>query len=150
MNRDLAHCFGDVAREVAGRLEDERWPVLTKYLKDNEITMDQLGEACKAFCEFVAGTADDPNEDMGEALTRVGWYKVPDEAQVALLSIVGTVMMGYFFRGARDVTTGFDGPCSSLGDLRRAGARTHELLTAPRWKRVWWRWFGKPKRDNRT
>ena len=146
VNRDIAHCFGGVAREVAARLEDERWPVLTAYLKEHDVTMDQLGEVCKAFCEFAAGTCDDPDEDMGDTLTRVGWWKVPEPAQVALLSIVGTVMMGYFYRGARDVTIGFDGPCASLQDLRMAGSIAHEYMMAPWWKRWWWHLFGRKKK----
>ena len=66
---------------------------------------------------------------------------------------MGTVMMGYFYRGARDVTIGYDGPCASLQDLRQAGSETYEALMtkhreaaeaaaiekAPWWKRWWLR-----------
>jgi hypothetical protein len=134
-SRDVAHCFAAIAEEVAGRLEDGRWPVLQKYLDDHGITDEQLGEACAAFCQFVVSTCDNPEEGMGDLLHRVGWHSVPEPAQVAVCSILGTVMMGCFFRGARDVTIGFEGPCADLRNLAEAGREAHEWLTMPRWKR---------------
>jgi len=135
VNRDVAHCFESIATEVAARLEDGRWPVLKRYLDEHGVTDEQLGEVCVAFCKFVLGTCDDPAEGMGELLERVGWHNVPEEAQVALCAILGTVMMGVFFRGARDVTMGFDGPCANMKHLAEAGRQAHKWLTMPRWKR---------------
>jgi hypothetical protein len=138
VNRDIAHNFGDVVREVAARLEDERWDALAAYLREHEITMDQLGEACAAFCKFVGGACDDPKENMEQVLRRCGWFDVPEEAQIALMAVLGTVLSGYFFAGVRDAAVAEDGgPSVKLRDLREAGRRAHEALTPSRLKR-WW------------
>ena len=63
-NRDIAHCFGDVVKEVAARLEDERWPELVAILSREGVSMDDLGEACQALCLFVASSTEDPEETM--------------------------------------------------------------------------------------
>ncbi len=133
--RDVAHNFGDVVREVAGRLEDNRWPIVGVILKEHKITEDQLGQACEAFCKFVASSVDVPKERMNDALARCGWYNVPEAAQVAYMAYLGTVISGYFFAGVREATLGGVGPAQNYQDLREAGGRTAKLMTAPRWRR---------------
>lgn len=141
VNRDVAHCFGDVCREAAARLEDQDWPFLKDVCARYEITQDQLGEACRAFLEFVA-TATEHREERRPALAlaRVGWLDLPDAAQFAFLAILGTVMMGYFWTGVHEATLGGEGPCRTLGDLRDAGRLTAEALMLPRWRRRLVRW----------
>ncbi len=133
--RDVAHCFGDVAREVAGRLEDGRWPVVKEICDKYGVTEDQLGLACEAFCKFVASSVEIPKERMNDALTRSGWYAVPDVAQVAYMAYLGTVVSGYFFAGVREATLGGVGPAQNYQDLREVGSRASKLMTAPRWRR---------------
>jgi hypothetical protein len=140
-NRDVAHNFSTVVGEVADRLEEERWPAITAYLKDQDVTEEQLGAACKAFIEYVAGACDSPDEKMTEVLTRVGWYKVPEPAQVAYMAYLGTVMSGVYFVGAREATLGGEGPCDNLEDLRKAGRECHKAMTVPKWRRPVYRLF---------
>lgn len=135
VNRDVAHNFGDVVREVAARLEDGRWPVVGQLLARYQISEDQLGEACKAFCTFVASAVDVPKERMNEALARSGWFHVPEAAQVAYMAYLGTVMTGYFYAGVREATLQGVGPAQTYQDLRAVGARSSKILTAPRWRR---------------
>jgi hypothetical protein len=131
----VAHCFGDVVREVAGRLEDGRWPVVNEIIAKHGVTQDQLGQACEAFCKFVASSTEIPKERMNESLARCGWFDVPEVAQVAYMAYLGTVMSGYFFAGVREATLQGVGPALTCQDLREAGARAARLMTVPRWRR---------------
>lgn len=135
--RDVAHCFGDVMREVAARLEDGKWAFLNDLLKEKGVTQDQLGLACKAACEFVATATADKKEKMGPALARAGFWDVPELANVALCAVMGTVLMGYFWVGVREATLGGKGPCLTYQDLRAAGERCHRAMTMSPWGR-WW------------
>jgi hypothetical protein len=137
VNRDVAHCFGTVMREVAARLEDDKWQVLVDYLRREKVTMDQLGAACQAAIVFVQSSTDHKKEKMGEALARSGWHAVPEPAQVALCAIMGTVLLGIFWVGVREATLGGVGPVQSLGDLQEAGARAARLVSRRPWARRW-------------
>lgn len=135
VNRDVAHNFGDVVREVAGRLEDARWPIIAEICKHYNVTEDQLGLACEAFCKFVASSVEVPKERMNEALARCGWFNVPEAAQVAYMAYLGTVMAGYFYAGVREATLAGVGPAQTYQDLREVGSRASKLLTSSRWRR---------------
>jgi len=142
-NRDVAHCFPFVAKEVAGRLEDGRWDALSEYLEEDGVTEEQLGEACMAFCQFVAGNGRNPEQTMSEALDGSGFTALPDEAQIAYMATLGAVMSGIFFHGAREATIDGEGPCSDMDELVAAGREAHQLMTRPRWRRkLAMRWRG--------
>lgn len=136
VGRDCAHNFGDVCREAARRLEDQKWPFLRRYCETFEVTPDELGAACEAFLKFAA-TATDVFEERNpdQALARVGWFAVRDEAQFAFLAIMSTVHLGYYYVGVREATMGGAGPTLGYGDLVEAGRRTSRIITAPWWRR---------------
>jgi hypothetical protein len=138
-NRDIAHCFGPVMMEVAGRLEDGKWKVLDDLLVEKGVSKDDLGKACEAFCKFVQSACDNKNEKMGECLERSGFWQVSELANVALCAYLGTVIAGIFWAGVREVTLGGRGPCNELSDLQAAGARSHALMTKTPFGRWWWR-----------
>ena len=121
VGRDVAHNFGDVMREVADRLEKGSWPALNRMLENTLVTQHDLGLACEAFCVFVMSSADHKKERMTECLARSGWDSVPEEAQVALMAVLGTVMSGYYWVGVREATLGGSGPCLTSQDLRDRG-----------------------------
>lgn len=146
VNRDIAHCFGDIMREVAARLEDERWKALADLLKEQGVTMEQLGEACKAYLLFVVSSVDDPKERMSSALSRCGWHDLPEITHIALMAIMGTVITGYFWAGAREVTLDGEGPVNQLQDLREAGREAHRVLTMSRFGRWWHRRMARIRR----
>jgi len=139
VNRDCAHNFEFVMREVAERLEDGRWVYLDALLKEKGITPDQLGQACAAACKFVHGACDNPKEKMGECLARSGFWDVPELATVALAAYVGTIMFGLFWTGAHEATLGGVGPCTDMNGLVEAGQRAHRLITLSKWRRRWQR-----------
>jgi len=145
-NRDIAHCFGDVMREVADRLEDERWEELSAILKREGVCMDDLGDACAALCVFVASSADNPKENMFDSMDRCNWFKASPGAQVAVMAILGTVVSGYFFHGVRESTLGGDGPTSTLQDLRERGEKCSHLMQMSRTRRWVTRRFSWVKR----
>lgn len=139
VNRDLAHCFADVVREVAARLDDDRWPVIGELCRANQVSDDDLAQACGAFCRFVVGACDDPRESMHTVLSRVGWFDLPSVAQVAYMAYLGTVVAGYFFAGVREATIGGQGPLLDCDDLRAFGREGYRALTRrrPWWSRLW-------------
>ena len=139
VNRDLAHNYKRILEVVAARLEDGTWEELDVHLKENDVTMDDLGEACAAFCRYVASATTDKKSSMFEGLTNAGWFECKPLAQAAYLAVVGTVVAGMAHRGIREATLGEDGPALRVGDLTEAGERCLKALRVPRWKR---RWFG--------
>ncbi len=138
--RDVAWNFRFVVEEVARRLEDGRWTELNNaVIFPNAVSSDELGQAAESFITFVAGATADPKESMKDVLDRSGFTDLCPGAQVAYMATLGVVMSGIYFRGAREVTLGGEGPCSNTADLLAAGREAHRLIAAPRWKRPWLR-----------
>jgi hypothetical protein len=135
--RDIAHAFGDIMREVAGRLEDKRWPVVDEALAKAGVTEEQLGEACKTACGFAVEAVKSPKESMEQVLVRIGWFKNPEQANMAICATIGAIVLGYAFVGMREATLGGDGPALANADLRAAGARARDAIMMPYWKRQW-------------
>lgn len=146
INRDFAHCFDQVAMEVASRLEDQRWQPLNDYLNENGITQDQLGEACRAFCDFVMKSTEDRSETMADVLKRVGWFDVPEPAQVALMAYTGQVLAGMFFKGRRDATLLDEPKMLTSEELRWAGRYSAKIISMPPWRRALYFFFRRPLR----
>lgn len=138
-NRDVAHNFRFVVTEVADRLQDNRWPELHVALGGNAPSQFDMGEAAKAFITFVAAATENPKESMLEVLERSGWRAVYSGAQVAYMAMLGTVMAGIYFNGARAATLGGQGPCDDMATLIAAGREACKLIAAPRWKRPFMR-----------
>lgn len=136
-NRDVAHNFREVVMEIADRLENERWPELKAILDREGTTMDELGKACEAYCRFVAGATHNAKESMVDVLARSGWWDVSPAAQVAYMSVLGTVISGYYFAGAREATLGGVGPTLRYEDLAARGGECARLMQLPFWRR-WW------------
>lgn len=139
VNRDVAHCFGEVVREVAARLEDRRWPILAEIQERFGVSDADLSKACEGFMLFVASAVEHPKEGMQACMRRSGYLDAPEAAQVAYMAILGTVMSGYFWAGAREATIQGQGPCNSLQDLRDYGHDASRFIMMPRWKRQWHR-----------
>ena len=141
--RDVAHCFVKVVTEVARRLEDGCWPPLDAYLKDAGMGDEEVGLACQKFVEFVI-TSQDSRETMFEALTRVGWFDVPERAQVAYMAYLGQVLTGIFFLGVHEANfQGFQSPLVDADMLAAAGHQVSKLLQLPKWKRPFYRFWAK-------
>lgn len=141
VGRDCAHNFGEVCAETARRIEEQDWPAINRMLAAAGVGDDELGEACRAFLEFVAtATADRSERQPRQVLARVGWFALSDTAQIAFLAVLGTVQMGYFFAGVREATLGGEGPLQHYPDLKTAGRQTAIALAVPRWRRRFYVW----------
>jgi hypothetical protein len=138
-NRDVAHCFGGAIDELQQRVTAMKWLALREYLKKHGVTDEELGKAVQALSTFVATATHDKKENMNGTLQRSGWYELSDPAMIAVTSLLGTILMGYFWTGAKESTIGGVGPCLEYQDLQRAGRECHHLMTMPRWKRPWYR-----------
>lgn len=139
VNRDLAHCFGTVMMEVAARIEDQRWPFLTELLRTHGVSDESLGEACAAVCRFVISTVDNPKENMHSCLARSGFFSCHEAAQVAVMAVLGTVVLGIHWVGVREATLGGVGPVLTYADLGWRGSECAKLMSMSRWRRRWLR-----------
>jgi hypothetical protein len=72
---------------------------------------------------------------MPECLERAGWFAVKPLAQVAAMSILGTVILGYHAAGVREATINGEGPAMNLQTLAERGAGVARYLAMPKWKR---------------
>jgi len=116
-SRDVAHNFGEVMELVAGRLEDHKWAELDEVLKREGITMDDLGAACGAYCEYLAYGKTEPQLGMLEGMTKSGFFDCEPAAQVAVLAMIGTCYAGIQYAGVRESTIGGEGPLESVDEL---------------------------------
>lgn len=133
--RDLTYFFPDLCKRVAKSLHEQQFPDLHRWLDSQGVTSDDLGEACRAFCEYLVTSHEVPAECPNDVLERAGWFKVKPEAQIAYMYYVGTTMAGYFFKGIRDVQElGRDAP-ASLKQLRTYGKYARMVMSMPPWRR---------------
>ena len=137
VNRDLAHNFKEVLELTAARLEDGTWPELDELLKQNDVTLDDLGEACVAFCTYVASAATDKQASMLESLTNAGWFECKTGAQAGYMAVLGTVLAGVAHRGIREATLDEEGPALKVGDLVGAGDKCLQAIRTSTWRRYW-------------
>lgn len=134
-SRDVAHNFKDVLNLVAARLEDEKWPELAELLHRENVSMDDLGEACACYCKYVASGAEDPNKPMHESLVDCGFFNCKPAAQVALMAMIGVCYAGIQHVGIREATIGGEGPLLSVQDLVKVSENLLAFTGKPRWKR---------------
>lgn len=143
--RDVAHNFQEVMNLVAGRLEDYAWPELNEVLSREGITIDDLGEACGAYCQYLASAAQEPNVSMTESLTRSGFTKCKPAAQVAVMAMLGTCYAGIQHAGIREASVGGEGPMYTVADLIIYAEKFRAQLGQSRWRRRWERLKAKIK-----
>lgn len=75
-SRDVAHNFQQVMTLVAARLEDAKWPELNEILKRENVSIDDLGDACGAYCTYIANGVNDPKLSMFESLDKSGFFQM--------------------------------------------------------------------------
>lgn len=143
VNRDVAHNFEFVVRTVADRLEDGDWGFLKEMCEQHGVTQDDLGEAARSFCLFVASATDHRGESMVAAMRRTGYYQVKEPAQVAYMAVLGTVMAGIYWTGVHEATLGGVGPCQKMQDLIAYGELSSKRMLVPRWKRWLYKLLGR-------
>jgi hypothetical protein len=135
--RDVAHNFKEVMTIVAERLETQAWPELAEVLKREDITMDDLGEACGCYCTYIASAIDEEKRgfSMIESLKASGFLDCKPAAQVAVMAMVGTAYAGIQFGGIREATIGGEGPLETIGEIKQHADRMSAYMGTPRWRR---------------
>lgn len=134
-SRDVAHNFQQVLTLVAERLEDAKWPELDEVLKREGVTVDDLGEACGAYCTYVGSAATEPQLSMFEGLTRSGFLRCKPAAQVAVLAMLGVCYAGIQHAGIREATIQKEGPLNSVADLLVYADKFRKHIGMSRWRR---------------
>lgn len=134
--RDIAYLWPSLLSTVADRLEDTHMPVLHQWLRDNSITLDDLGAAAKAYCEFINLSHQELDLGMQECLNKSGWEDVKPEAQVAYLFYAGALLTGTFFKGIRDAVPASDKrEMPVMDDLHQAARQFEAYVSMPGWQR---------------
>ena len=135
VNRDVAHNFKEVMGHVFSRLQNRLWPELESLLEARAVSDEEVGEAFDALCEFVGDAQNNMQTDYREGLTKTGWFDCKPEAQIAVMAVLGTVILGYHWTGIRETTLGGEGPALRLADLIKQGDAIARFLAKPRWQR---------------
>lgn len=135
--RDVAHNFQEVLETVADRLEKQSWPELAGLLDREGVDMDDLGEACGAYCTYIASAADPERGQLSmiDAMRLSGFFECKPAAQVAVLAMIGTCFAGIQFGGIREATVGGEGPLETIAEVAQHGARLQKYMGMPRWRR---------------
>lgn len=139
-SRDVAHNFQQVMELVANRLEDQSWPELEGLLQREKVSMDDLGEACGAYCNYLANAVNSPTTTMLDSLTQSQFFKCKPGAQVAVLAMIGTCYAGIQYAGVREATVSSEGPMQTVGDLMKHAERFRAYAGMSKWKRWFLKW----------
>jgi len=134
-SRDVAHNFQKVMELVAGRLEDHAWPELDEVLRREGITLDDLGEACGAYCRYLSLAVTAPELTMHAGLELSQFFDCKPAAQVAILAMIGTCYAGIQFGGIREATIGGKGPLETVSDVLKHAEEFQAYSGVPRWRR---------------
>jgi hypothetical protein len=136
-SRDVAHNFKDVMDLVAARLEDKAWPDLDALLEREKVTMDDLGAACGAYCNYLASAVNEPNLPMQQSLEKHGFFNCKPAAQIAVLALIGSCYAGIQFAGVREATINGEGPLQSVGDLLKHAENFRKYAGMSKLRRAW-------------
>ena len=133
--RDIVYLLPSVVQNVAERLEEERFVTLHSWLQERHVTSEELAEACRAFIEFMRTAHERPKETVQEALERVGWFEVRDEARIAYIFYIGAQLMGVMWQGVRDTSILTDEVLMEMNRLADLGDQVQRALARPKWRR---------------
>ncbi len=139
--RDIVYIMPDIARVAADRLEDRRFEAMHSWLDAEDITLDDLGEACGAFCRFMTTAHENPDESMDDVLKRAGWYDVKPPARVAWTFYTGAQLTGMFFNGVRNALLEGEETLLDVRRLSHVPVHVHRTFLMSRkryfWYRIW-------------
>lgn len=139
-SRDIAYLFPSILSSVADRLEDAPSEDLNELLEGRQVTLDDLGAACEAYCNFINSSHQEPGQTMWDVLEECGWHDLKPEVRVAYLYYVGAMMTGTFFKGIRDAVPEHGVIITPIQELLQAAQQFATYVTMPRWRRALCRW----------
>jgi hypothetical protein len=133
--RDIVYLYPDVIRTVAERLEQQPVKELHDWLDSQKVTLDDLGEAMKAFSLFMNAAHQEPDKTLWQVLTECGWDNCKWQARTAVMFYTGILLSGTFFKGIRDVTVLGGNTIPQVTALLDAGKQLDAYISMPRWRR---------------
>lgn len=145
-SRDIAYLFPSVLSSVAAHLEDAPSEDLNELLDGRQVTLDDLGAACEAYCNFINASHQTIERTMWDVLEECGWHDLKPEVRVAYLYYVGAMMTGTFFKGIRDAVPERGATITPIQELLQAAQQFTVYVTMPRWRRALCRWSKRLRR----
>lgn len=134
-SRDVAHNFLQVLDLVASRLEDGVWPELKELLIRENISMDDLGEACGCFCRYIANSKEHPNRSMYDSLKEEKFFNTKPAAQIAVLASIGVCYAGIMHAGIREATIASEGPLMTVPEFMKYAKQFRRYAGMSKWRR---------------
>jgi hypothetical protein len=135
-SRDITHLLPAVVKAIGERMEDGALKPMDVWLDGLGVTMDDRGEAVRAFFAFMIDGVQSPTKTMTQALDDSGWSNVRWELQVAVMYYVGAMMTASFYKGAKEINAP-DQPHVKffVADMVEAGKSFERYTSRPAWKR---------------
>lgn len=129
--RDLAHNFGSIFQHVCHLLQEQGgyWKPVQQYIKDKQVSKEDLAKGLKALQVFITTSAQYPSETIADVSRRSGWEEVQGPAQMAIMAVLGGVMCGAYFACVRDATIGHLDPVDNQGDMINACDKAASILS---------------------
>jgi hypothetical protein len=127
-SRDVAHNFQQVMLLVSAQLEDKVWPDLNQLLEREGVSLDDLGQACGAYCNYLVNSKDDHSLEMEEAVKKSGFLDCKPAAQIAVMALIGTCYAGIHHVGIREASIMGDGPLKTVADLLQGSKKFRKML----------------------
>lgn len=144
--RDVVYLFPNIINKANALLEDACDPNVQALLDQHQITLDDLGEVAGAFCRFMNGAHENPEESVEDVLRRCGWFETKPVARVAYMYHIGTCTGATFFRGIRDVVSLGERTLASIEQIQWTVKRVILLARMGRWQRWFYRWWAPYRR----
>ena len=126
--RDVAHLFVPVMRQVAAWIEDGTWDELSSFMTKYAVTPEMVAAACGKMCQSIGSAAEHPTETCRESIQRTGFLDEPEEAQLIVLACIGAMFVGIQHSGIREATLDGSGPMVEAAELIESGKRLFELF----------------------
>jgi len=144
-NRDVAHCFPGVVKDLTARMEQSRWAELHKLLDasghTDHASQAERAKASAVFLAVMAGAVNNRKKGLYDVMIDAGWFELSPALQVMYMAYLGSIMTGVFFAGVRDASFGGPEPAASVEELVAAGTEMLRIQALPRWRR--WRFVRK-------
>lgn len=128
--RDVAHLFVPVMRQVAAWVEDGTWNELSSFMTKYSVTPEMVAEACGKMCQSIGTAAEHPTETCRESIQRTGFLDEPEESQLIVLACIGAMFVGIQHSGIREATLDGEGPLMEAKDLIAAGEKVLAVFAA--------------------
>jgi hypothetical protein len=137
--RDILYLFPAVMQTaVEAAIEKKPWPDLAQWLKEHDITDEEIASGFSAYIAFITSAADSYGKPMTEAMQDSGWLGLRWQVRVAVMFYISYVLSGTIYKGAQDAVDD-EHKIPTLANLIEAGKELDSYVRLPKWKRWWYR-----------